>query len=177
MPWEFHSVFLVAEFFCVSAALAMSSVSSCLQIETERQYLPTDLRLVNSFLIGLEGWVALIMPRGDWRILILIWVDGSDLVHCWGVQWKVTHWLWQKDKVSVSSKLTSVIRLIHLLDTLRCPAIFSVYLFLEQRVLKVHEVIKAIPTLKISGALNNTLIILSSEFIICWIGCSNIKVI
>lgn len=79
--------------------------------------------------------------------------------------------------MSVSSKLTSVIRLIHLLDTLRCPAIFSVYLFLEQRVLKVHEVIKAIPTLKISGALNNTLIILSSEFIICWIGCSNIKVI
>lgn len=35
--------------------------------------------MVNSFLIGSEGWVALIMPRGDRSILILIRVDGSDL--------------------------------------------------------------------------------------------------
>lgn len=69
--------------------------------------------MVNSFLIGSEGWVALIMPRGDWSILILIQVDGSDLANaevCSGKRDTMADA--ETQKVSITSKQNGVSRRI-----------------------------------------------------------------
>lgn len=64
--------FLPLVLYLAMSCLLLSLVRNSEAIEA------TDLQLINSFLTDSEGRVALIMPRGDWSMLLLIWMDGSD---------------------------------------------------------------------------------------------------